>query len=264
MNVRSPLIANPQPAELMQPGQGPLHYPAIDAQAAPVPGKTLGQDRPNLERAQGPALGFRVIGPVSLNLVGSTARAPSPSPNGRNSLHQGQQLDDIVTVSSRENGGQRNPLSIGNHVVFAPQLAPVGRIGPGFFPHRPPLGWRRYPPRPGTSQSGPLLEVWPAAVREAPARPQLPASLADGANTSCPNRSPFPWATFPRECRSSGQTRCQSAPAGRSRASGQGSAIAWAWAAAARIESVPIVHHQATVSPSASPPHTEKLKHHCL
>jgi hypothetical protein len=32
MNVRSSLIANPQPAELVQPGQRPLHHPSVDPQ----------------------------------------------------------------------------------------------------------------------------------------------------------------------------------------------------------------------------------------
>jgi hypothetical protein len=119
----------------------------------------------------------------------------------------------------------------------------------------------RYPPQLGTSQSGRLLVVWPATVHEGFARPQLPASLEGDANKSCPSHIPSPWATFPRECRSSGRTRYQSAPDGPPRAFGQGIAIAWASVAAARVGSIPIVHHLPVVSPSASPPHKGKLKH---
>jgi hypothetical protein len=35
MNVGPPLVADPQPAELVQPGQGSLHYPPIDTQPPP-------------------------------------------------------------------------------------------------------------------------------------------------------------------------------------------------------------------------------------
>ncbi len=210
MNVGSPLVANAQPSELVQPGHGSLHYPPMDSEATPVLGKSLGQDRLYPQRPQRAPMRFRVISSVSLNLVWSPAWTSSLAPNWRNGLHQGQQLGHIVTIGSRQDGGQRDPLGVGNQVVFAPRLAPVGGIGPSFSPRRPPLGWKRYPPRLGTSQSGRLFAVWPATVHEGFARPQLPASLEDAANRSCPSHIPFPWATFPRECRSSGRTRYQS------------------------------------------------------
>ncbi len=228
MNVGSPLVANAQPSELVQPCQGSLHHPPMDAEATPVLGKALGQDRLYPQRPQRAPMRFRVICSVSLNSVWSPAWASSLAPNGRNGFHQGQQLGHIMTISSRQDDGQRDSLGVGDQVVFAPRLTPIGRIGPRFSPRRPPLGWRRYPPRLGTSQSGRLLAVWPETVHEGFARPQLPASLEDDANRSCPSHTPSPGAASPKECRSSGRTRYQSAPEGRSGASGQGSAIAWA------------------------------------
>ena len=38
MNAGSPFIASAQPSELVQPCQGSLHYPPMDAQATPVLG----------------------------------------------------------------------------------------------------------------------------------------------------------------------------------------------------------------------------------
>ena len=43
MNVGPPLIADAQPAELMQPSQGSLNHPTIDSEAAAVLGEALGQ-----------------------------------------------------------------------------------------------------------------------------------------------------------------------------------------------------------------------------
>ena len=134
MNVGSPLIADAQPAELMQPSQGSLNHPTIDSEAAAVLGEALGQDRLDPQRAQCLAARFRVISSVSLNLVRSPTRAASPAPNWWNVLHQGQQLGHVMTISSRQDGGQGDSLGVGNQVVFAPQLAPVSGIGPSFPP----------------------------------------------------------------------------------------------------------------------------------
>ncbi len=160
MDVGSPLIADAQPAELMHPSQGSLNHPTIDSEAAAVLGEALGQDRLDPQRAQCLSVRLRVISSVSLNLVRSPARPPSPAPNWWNGLHQGQQLGHVMTISSRQDGGQGDSLGVGNQVVFAPQLAPVSRIGPSFSPRRPPLGWGRYPPLLETSRCGPFVVVW--------------------------------------------------------------------------------------------------------
>ena len=222
MKVGSALIADAQPAELIQPSQGSLNHPTVDSQAAAVPSEAPSQDRLDPQPAQCLSVGFRVISSVSLNPVRSPARAAPPAPNRWNGLHQGQQLGHVMTISSRQDGGQGDSLGVGNQVVFAPRLAPVSRIGAGFSPRRPPLGRWRYPPLLETSRCGPFVAVWPAIVHEASARPRLPASLESAANSSSRNHTPFPGATFPRECRSSGQTGIRSAPDGRAKACGQG------------------------------------------
>ena len=260
MNVGSALIADAQPAELMQPSQGSLNYPTVDSQAAAVLSEAPSQDRLDPQPAQCLSVGFRVICSVSLNPFRSPARAAPPAPNRWNGLHQGQQLGHVMTISSRQDGGQGDSLGIGNQVVFAPRLAPVSGIRAGFSPRRPPLGRWRYPPLLETSRCGPFVVVWPVIVHEASARPRLPASLEGAANSSSPNRIPFPGATSPKECRSSGQTGFRSAPDGPAKACGQGNATGGASAVAARVGSVAIVHRLPVVSPSASPPHKGKLQ----
>ena len=105
MNVGPPLVADAQPAELMQPSQGSLNHPTIDSEAAAVLGEALGQDRLDPQRVQCLSVRFRVISSVSLNLVRSPTRAASPAPNWWNGLHQGQQLGHVMTISSRQDGG---------------------------------------------------------------------------------------------------------------------------------------------------------------
>ncbi len=69
MNVGSPFIASPQPSELVQPCEGSLHYPPMDAAATPLLSKAFGQDRLDPQQSQRTPVGFRVISSVSLNLV---------------------------------------------------------------------------------------------------------------------------------------------------------------------------------------------------
>ena len=259
MDIGTPLIANSQPTELVQPSQGPLYHPTIGSQSTTVLGIALAQDRLNPQRPQRLPVRLRVISSVSLNLLRSPTRAASPAPNWWNGLHHGQQLGHVVAISPRQDGGQRDSLGIGNQVMFAPQLASVSGIGPSFSPHLPPLGRRHYPPLLETSLYGPLVVVWPAIVHAASARPRLSASLEGGANNSCLSRIPSPWATFPRECRFSGQTEFQSAPDGPAKACGQGNATGGVLGAAARAVSVAIIHPLSMVSPSTSPPHKGRI-----
>jgi hypothetical protein len=260
MDVGPAFIAHSQTAKLMQPGQGSLHHPPVDTQPTAMRGEPLGQHRSNPQRPQCPAVRSGIIGPVSLDLVGPATGTSSLASHFRNGLNQGQQLGHVMTVGSRHNSRQGSPIGVSNQVVFAPQLAPVSGIGPGFSPHRPRLGWKRYPPRHGTSQSGPLLAACATTVHEVAARPQLPASLADAANKSCLTHSPSPGAASPKGCRSLERTRRQSGPDDRQVAFGQGNAFVWSWVAAVTVESVPIVHRQLVPSSSASPPNQGKAK----
>jgi hypothetical protein len=179
MNVRPPLIANSQPAELVQPGQRPFHYPPIDSRPAPMLGGAFSQDWLNPEPVQHLTMRLRVIGPVSLNSIRLAPRTSSLATNQRNRRHQGQQLGQIMPISSGQDGCQRNPISVGKQMLLTPSFRPVGGIGSRFFPRHQRLGWRRYPPWCGTNRSDPPLLAWPAALHAALPHPCLmPVSWA--------------------------------------------------------------------------------------
>ena len=254
MDFRPPLIADTQPAELVEPGYRTLHYPPVDAQSAAMACKTLCQDGLNSQGAQHPTMRPRVIGSVTLNPVWSAARPAPLATHRRNSCHQRQQLGHVMAVSFGQNGGQWEPIGVSNQVVLTARLAPVRGIGSCFSPHRQPLGRTRYPPGLETNQSGQPLAVWTAEVHEASAKPQLSPNRYADASRSCPSRIPSPRVASARGCRSSGRTTLRSALAGRSKAFDRDSAVCEASAAATKVESVPIVHHLPVVFPSASPP----------
>ena len=56
MDVSTTLVAYSQPAELVQPSQGPLHHPAVRPQPAAVFGAPPGQRRRDVAAALGLAM----------------------------------------------------------------------------------------------------------------------------------------------------------------------------------------------------------------
>ncbi len=96
MNVGAALVAHPQPAELVQPPQGPFHHPAVHSQPAAVsrpaepgrarcgacaiPGAAAGSHRPGRRTAAGAGDGD---GPVD------RAPAARPPPGATTGLRRG-------------------------------------------------------------------------------------------------------------------------------------------------------------------------------
>ena len=259
MDVCPSLIANAQPAKLVQPCQGTLHYPPMDAQPTSMLCEALGKDWLNPKQAQQPPMRLRTISAVSLNLVWPTTWASSLATNWGNSLNQGHQLGHIVTVCPGQDSCQRNSFSVCNHVMLTSWFTPVCRIGPCFFPRLQPLEWMRYPQWLVTNQSGQLLAAWQAVVHEVSAKPLPHSNLLGDANTSYQSRTPSPEVASPRECRSSGRTRRRSAPYDCPQAFCQDSASASAWETEEVAESVSIVHHLQAALPFVSPSFEENL-----
>jgi len=204
MNVSSPLVADPQPAPLRQPCQGPFHHPAIETQATPMVRAALGQHGRDPSRSQLLPMGLRIVASVPLHPARPTAGAPTPAPHGRNSLQQGQQLRDIVPMRPGHQRGQWNSSGIREHVMRTPALPAIGGIGARFFPrHRPP-GGSDYPRPRATNRSGPRHGAWPGTSHGAVARPRCGANRGGAASRSCRSRSPSPGGASPKECRISG------------------------------------------------------------
>ncbi len=83
MDVSAALVAHPQPAELVQPSQGPLHHPAVNPQPAAVFGAPPSQGWRDVAGPQFLAMLPRVIGPVGVqSFWPATGTAPLPRTGG--------------------------------------------------------------------------------------------------------------------------------------------------------------------------------------
>lgn len=211
MNVAAALVAHPQPTELVQPPQGPFHHPAVHSQPAAVFRAPPGQGGRDVAPAQFLELLPGVIGPVGVQSLG-----PVPlTAHRRHGLHLGQQLGYVVAIGPGQDGRQGCSVSLGEHVMLAPGLAPVRRIGAGVFPGHSRPAPMRCPRKPGTSPSGLRRAIGTTAFHGAFAGLRLVANPATGASKSSQSRSPSPGAGSPRGFRSSIRTECRSEPFGR-------------------------------------------------
>ena len=252
MDVSAALVAHPQPSELVQPPQGPLHHPALHSQAAAMCCAPPSQRRRNVARPQFLAMLPRVIGSVGVQPLGPATGSAPLTPHWRHGVHQRQQLGYVVTIGAGQDGRQRGPIGFGEHVMLAPRLASVRRIGAGLFPRPPRPAPTRCPHKPGTSPTGPRRAIGTTASHGAFPTLPLAANPAAYANKSSPNRIPSPGAASPKECRSSIRTECRSGPCGRPGACVPDCETAGVWGWAAAVVRSPTVRRLPKVSPSGT------------
>src|SRR5512135_1981028 len=134
MDGHRPVLANPQSAEAVQPGQRPLHHPADLPQATAMLGPAAGDERPDTASTQLAAMLVRVEASVAVQ-----APRPTPRPTGL-AAHRWDRIDqrdhrhDIRDVGRSRGGRQGHAVSIRDDRVLAALLAAVYRAGSGLLP----------------------------------------------------------------------------------------------------------------------------------
>ena len=134
MNFGQTLVADLQTSKLMQPSQSALHNPTGFAEAAAVRGQLSRNLAANTAFSKHLPMCSRVVGPIALNAVGSTAWAASFAAHWRNAFNQWQQLRQVMIVGSRQDDVQRDALRFGDDVVLRTRLTAIGWVRSSFFP----------------------------------------------------------------------------------------------------------------------------------
>jgi hypothetical protein len=134
MNFGQTLIADLQTSKLVQPSQSALHNPARFAQAAAVRRQLSRDQAANAACCKQLAMCLRVVGPVALNTVRSTARAPRLAAHRWYAFNQWQQLRDIVMVGSGQDDIQRDTTCFRDDMVLRTRLTAIGWVRSSFFP----------------------------------------------------------------------------------------------------------------------------------
>src|SRR5258708_33168087 len=127
MELRSTLIADAKPPVLVKPGQRPLHLPTSLCHPLLVIDLLLGEDRFDAKVAQPLAVRLGVVGQIPLQGIRLPSWRSGLPRYWRDGSEQRSDLVDIVDVSRRRRGGQRDALGVGEQMVLAAGLGAVYR-----------------------------------------------------------------------------------------------------------------------------------------
>ena len=127
MDLGSAVVADEQPLELVEPGEGALDDPADAAQAGAVFGLAAS------DLWSDPALTYQaavlvvVVASVGRDSVGPLPRPADLAAYRRDPLDQRDQLGDIVAVAAGERPGERDPGRVDQEVVLGAVSGSINR-----------------------------------------------------------------------------------------------------------------------------------------
>jgi hypothetical protein len=141
MDVDPPVVADTQAAELVQPGECPLHHPTPLPQAAAVPRLAHSEDWENMTNSQRVADAPGIVGTIAEYAVWTTPGSPSFALQRRDRIDQRQGFLRIVPVGSGQADGKWHARPVADQMTLASALGPVSGIRPGLAstthcPHR--------------------------------------------------------------------------------------------------------------------------------
>ena len=136
MDAGASLIADVEASESMQPGQRAFDDPARLPEAAAVRSPALRQLGPNPPSVQLVTMGLGIVAAVALDTRGLMAGPAGPAAQDRKRIDQRQQFGDVIAVGGGQARDNRNPLGVGENVMFRPLLPAIGGVRSSFFPPR--------------------------------------------------------------------------------------------------------------------------------
>lgn len=112
------LVAGPQTAEVVQPGEAALDHPALLAQARAVIAAAPGDHGLDPARAKLAAVLVEVISAVGEQSSRKPARSTAATCDRLEAVDQGQKLGDVVAVAAGKRDGQRDSVGVGQQVML--------------------------------------------------------------------------------------------------------------------------------------------------
>jgi hypothetical protein len=127
VDLGSAVVADEQPLEVVEPGEGALHHPAGASQPGAVVGLSAGDLGRDPEPAQRSPVLVVVVAAVGGETLRASARPADAAPHGRHPLEQREQLSDVVAVAARERPGKRDPARVYEKVVLGAGSGSINR-----------------------------------------------------------------------------------------------------------------------------------------
>lgn len=116
-----------EPAEAVEPGEGSLDHPPVDAKSGAVAGVSAGDGRDDAASPDLVPIDVVVVATVGEQGIGSAAGVPDAASDRWDRVQQRHELGDVVAVTSGEEDGERGAVAIGDQMVLGACPASVDR-----------------------------------------------------------------------------------------------------------------------------------------
>ncbi len=137
MDFGAAVVADEQPLELVQPGEGALDHPAVAAEAGAVLGLAPRDLRLDAALPELATVTVVVITAVGGHALRAPARPPDRAAYRGHGVEERDQLSDVVAIAARERPGERDPRGVDEEMVLGASPASIhrarARFGPPFF-----------------------------------------------------------------------------------------------------------------------------------
>ena len=157
---------------------------------------------------------LRIIPAVTLDEPRFAYRPAGAALQRRHRVDQRQQLGHVVPMRGGQPRDERNPMRVGENMMFRPGLAAIGRVRSSFSP-RAVRGVTHCRPQPTPDRVGPVVVTRRARRRAAASKRRRVASGPTAASTCSHSRNPSPSGACSTGCRCGARTKCPSTPHGR-------------------------------------------------
>jgi len=131
------VVADEQPFELVQPGEGAFDDPTMAAEPGAVSGAAasdLGGDAATVELA---AMALEVVAAVGAHPLGPSPWPADLAAHRRHTVDQRDQLGDVMAVAAGNCPGKRDPRRVYEKVMLRPVSGSINRararLGAPFF-----------------------------------------------------------------------------------------------------------------------------------
>lgn len=128
MNVSTPFVANPEPPELVEPGEGSFDHPPIDTKAAAVLNPPVVDEGPNIAALQLGTDTLSVVCLVSKEGEWSTAGASRPALDPRNGVYNVDGWHRVVDIGACQADCERNAAAVRDEVPLRAGFRSISRV----------------------------------------------------------------------------------------------------------------------------------------
>ena len=137
MDLVAAVVADEQPFELVQPGEGTLDDPAVAAESGAVLGVAPRDLRSDAALTQLATATVVVVAAIGADTIGPASRPADLAANRRHPVDERDQLRAVVAVATRDPPGERDPRRIDEEVVLGAVSGSINRararLGAPFF-----------------------------------------------------------------------------------------------------------------------------------